>query len=354
MRAIRAGGPRPGQRARRAMASLGLAVGLLLSSVLGIEPASLAPAVAEAAGAGGVGSQHPNTFDPSSRTSPVSRPQPRTASRATTGAASPQPFQRDLGAAFAPSTFGLDPVQGGQFVSGDGRLEVDVPAGAATAADVAAAGGSMSLLVRPVLPASGGSAGGSGRYSFGTYAVQVLDAQGRLGRSLRHPMVLKLHYDRSAEALDLAHTQAVVGGPVPPWFDLDPAAIRGVAGAPSRPRVVPPPAVRRAAALDTTSATLSVTAPATDPTTIVSWDTDAAVATFGKPDPSSMDLSGGSLNTSYQISTPAGPGGLTPPIQLSYSSAGVAEQHNVQAAAPWVGEGWSLALGSISWGQFNV
>src|SRR5207245_2400307 len=64
-----------------------------------------------------------------------------------------------------------------------------------------------------------------------------------------------------------------------------------------------------------------------------SFNTDAPVAAFGKPDPFNVDLSAGSLSASYPIAVPAGPGGLTPPINLTYSSAGVAEQHNPQAAA---------------------
>jgi hypothetical protein len=48
---------------------------------------------------------------------------------------------------------------------------------------------------------------------------------------------------------------------------------------------------------------------------------------------------------------PAGPGGLTPPISLAYSSAGVSENHSVQAAAGWVGEGWNLSMGSINWSE---
>ena len=51
---------------------------------------------------------------------------------------------------------------------------------------------------------------------------------------------------------------------------------------------------------------------------------------------------------------PSGPGGLTPPIHLSYSSAAVSEQHNVQGAAGWVGEGWSMSLGAITWAEHDV
>ena len=37
--------------------------------------------------------------------------------------------------------------------------------------------------------------------------------------------------------------------------------------------------------------------------------------------------------SSIPIDVPAGPGGLTPPVTLAYSSADVSEQHNVQGAA---------------------
>ncbi len=78
------------------------------------------------------------------------------------------------------------------------------------------------------------------------------------------------------------------------------------------------------------------------------------MATFGKPDPASVDLSAGALSYSEPLDLPAGPGGLTPPVSLSYSSESVNEQHNLSAAAGWVGEGWSLSVGEISWYESNV
>ncbi len=41
-------------------------------------------------------------------------------------------------------------------------------------------------------------------------------------------------------------------------------------------------------------------------------------------------------------------------MKLTYSSGSVDESHNLQAGAPWVGEGWNLSMGSISWSQENV
>jgi hypothetical protein len=88
--------------------------------------------------------------------------------------------------------------------------------------------------------------------------------------------------------------------------------------------------------------------------TSAGWSTNSAIATFGKPDPTEVDLSGGALTTSYNIDVPAGPKGFKPPLSLVYNSAGVNDQHNVQGAAPWVGEGWNMTMGSISWAEHNV
>jgi RHS repeat-associated protein len=105
---------------------------------------------------------------------------------------------------------------------------------------------------------------------------------------------------------------------------------------------------------DATQHTLAAVVPLTGTTGTGSFDTFGSVATFGKPDPATVDLSGGSLNFSVPIDLPPGEGGLTPPLTLAYSSASVAEQHNQQAPASWVGEGWNLGLGSISWAEHNV
>lgn len=77
----------------------------------------------------------------------------------------------------------IDPSNGAHILGSDGVFEFDLPAGAVTAADVVAAAGSVSLVVRRVLLASGGSAGGRGHYSFGRYLVQLLDANGRPGQA---------------------------------------------------------------------------------------------------------------------------------------------------------------------------
>jgi RHS repeat-associated protein len=87
------------------------------------------------------------------------------------------------------------------------------------------------------------------------------------------------------------------------------------------------------------------------PSGSMTFNTTGPIAYFGKPDIFNADLSAGALSAGVPIDVPAGPGGLTPPVSLAYSSAGVSENHSVQAAASWVGEGWSLGMGSINWSE---
>jgi RHS repeat-associated protein len=97
-----------------------------------------------------------------------------------------------------------------------------------------------------------------------------------------------------------------------------------------------------------------LTASQATPSTTFTWDTYAPVAKFGSPDPFNVDLNAGSLTNGLQIDVPPGPAGVMPNITLAYNSAAVSEQHSPQGAAGWVGEGWSMGLGSISWAEHNV
>lgn len=72
--------------------------------------------------------------------------------------------------------------------------------------------------------ASGGNAGGWGHFTFGTFLVQVLGANGQLARQgLRQPLGVELHFGGRAGAVDVGHAVAVVNRPLPPWVSLDPA-----------------------------------------------------------------------------------------------------------------------------------
>jgi hypothetical protein len=86
----------------------------------------------------------------------------------------------------------------------------------------------------------------------------------------------------------------------------------------------------------------------------VAFNTQAPQATWGTPTMPQVGLNAGGLNYSYPLSLPAGPGGFQPSLPLNYSSGSVNENHGWQSASPWVGQGWSLDLGSINWAQENV
>jgi RHS repeat-associated protein len=255
-----------------------------------------------------------------------------------------------------PATVPLDPSKPAHFASSDSALELDVPAGAVSTADMSAAGGQMSLLVRQVLPASGGSAGGSGHFTFGTFLVQVLDSKGQQAKhGLRQPLTLKLHYEGHGGALDVSHATVVVNQPLPRWFDPDPAlgASPGAGPSPASPGKLGPLS-KQVVTLDAGSQTLSASVPAVGAATSVSFNTTVPVATFGTPDLYETNPSAGALIRREPLQLPAGPGGLTPPLALAYDSASVSDQHNVQGATSWVGEGWHLSLGAISWAERDV
>src|SRR5215831_9751706 len=361
------------QGRRRQAAGLGIAL-VLSFGTFAAQKAYAAPAgLARPAG-----SATPNRFDPTSRATSV-KPAPATtpapAARRTAGPRHPARF---AGAGGQPATLLLDPSKPGHLASSDAALELDVPAGAVSAADVSAAGGQMPLMVRRVLPASGGSAGGSGHFTFGTFLVQVLDSRGQLAKQgLRRPLSLKLHYGAHAGALDVSHATAVVNQPLPAWFDPDPAALTGIAAgspaaglavsaptmglvpgaplgtAPAAARKLGPSSTQRLT-LDAGTQMLSMGALNVAAAAAVTFNSSVPVATFGAPDVSETNLSAGALILRQPLQLPAGPGGLTPPLALAYDSASVSDQHNVQGAASWVGEGWHLSLGAISWAERDV
>ncbi len=271
----------------------------------------------------------------------------------------------------APGSLTLKPGAAATFTGSDGMLEVSVPANAVTATDVAAAGGGLSLRITQIAPSSGSNAGGSGLISFGTYLVQVVDAHGVLARQgLRAPATVRFHpaVAKGRSALGLSQAFVVLNGSLPEGTPLAPVApaTPEVPGqrVTAEPPVVPAITDRTAIGLAATTsaqptfdaATNTLIMPLTlgNPSTSMSWNTHSPVAAFGNPDPFNVDLNAGGLTGSFPIDIPAGPGGTTAPIQLSYSSAAVSEQHSPLAAAGWVGEGWNLGLGAITWSEHDV
>ena len=392
----------------------------------------------------------PNTFGAYLKQLHATAAQPRHIAQASAGGPvvkagttkAPTPLQRPFRPSMQTGTMSLTPGQAAHFTSSDGALQISVPAGAVSTADVAAAGGALALRIDQVAPSSGATAGGSGEISLGMYLVQVVTAQGtRAPFGLRQPITVTLTYGKRELAANLDHSFLVVDGPRPVNLPLLPLASVTPSVTPSptasaTPSVTPSPtaAVSKATPSPTSSATASAMPSPTSSTTpsavpsasaggkatpsptasaapsptasagskatpsptataghgsrgtatgslgaiaayptthdatrhtltgvvpltsaaTLDFNTFASVGTFGAPDPFTTDLSGGGLTSDIPIDVPSGPGGLTPPIHLSYSSAAVSEQHNVQGAAGWVGEGWSMSLGSITWAEHDV
>ncbi len=228
----------------------------------------------------------------------------------------------------------------------DGTLEVQVPANALTSADIAAAGGSARLVVDQVAGLSGSvnDPNGSGRIIFGEYTFQVQNAKGQeipTSIALRQPLTLIYHWHGTRAPIPFTLE--------PVNFTLNPALPLTVphkllhAGAPQQFRTT----------YDPKTTSLKVIVPLSQ-SGGGAFSATSPVSYFGKPDAFQNDLHTGSLNDTIAIDVPSGPGGLTPPLNLSYSSEAVAETHSPTAAASWVGVGWSLDPGEISWSEQNI
>ncbi len=241
-----------------------------------------------------------------------------------------------------PLTITLSPDQPVDVTSSDGLLEIKIPAGAVTASDITTAGGALRLAVTEIAPPSGSTTGGL--ISLGTYLTQVQNGQGReiasaSSQGLRQSVTLIYHWPGTQSAIPLTRFVAAVNGSLPHgvtathWGKYQSAHM----------------------AYDSTHRTLSVTLPlGSGPSNAASFDTNSPEGYFGQADQWQADLSAGALTNEIPLDIPSGPGGLTPPIHLAYDSASVATRYNNQAAAPWVGQGWNLDMGEITWSEVNI
>lgn len=260
------------------------------------------------------------------------------------------------------------------FVSSDKLLTLDIPANAVTSSDMsAAAGHTLSLRVTQTAPGGGSTAGGSGLISFGSYLLQVVDGSGALvTQGLRAPVNASFRPSTKANsALPLSQALVVVNGSLPSGADVVPTSFtpatpqHGPIMGPAQPEATYPNVNDRAAmrmgaftsvtpTVETSTNSLVTPLSLGTPSTTLTFNTHSPVAAFGSPDPFTTSLSSGALVGSLPISLPPAPGGTLPPVQLTYNSAEVNERHNVQASASWVGEGWTLGLGAVTWSEHNV
>jgi RHS repeat-associated protein len=356
---------RPSRSLRlRSLAAL-LATTLLLGVIIGVARMPVGVVAHAAAAVGTPNPKKPNLFDPQSDSksaparqllSPTLGIQPAAnPNLANVPGTAPNGKPGNNAGLMTPESFQLSATASSHFLSRDGKLEIDVPVGAVTAADVAADGGSSFLSVSQMTPGSGSNAGGSGHFTYGTYLMQAVDAKGTVAKhGLRAPVSLKLHFGSQGTALDLTNGNLIVRGYH--LGDLGASSTpAGLAALTPAGTTAMGPMTTLSTAFDSATQTVGAMASLLAPMTSVSFGTNStSVATFGKPQPFEASLSGAALTASYPLDLPAGPKGVTPPLALAYNSAGVNDQHNAQGAAGWVGEGWTMSMGAVSWAEHYV
>ena len=283
--------------------------------------------------------------------------------------------------AMPPFTIPLTPGKATQVTSTDGSITVTIPANALSGVPTHAAESSIGqaqsthattvattpaptqLAVTQIAPASGSTNSG-GVVSFGTYLLQLQDSTGHevTTSGLQAPVSLAYHLPHhlpylpqrlyavlNQGSLPAAAHAAHLGAPQVQAATLDGAGSTvsaAVALGGSHTTTAAALSTSTQAPLTTTSAQAAGSGSAT-----VGWLTNAPEAYFGKADSVHADLQSGGLSTDVPIDLPAGPGGLTPPVHLAYTSGSVNGAHGLQSAADWVGMGWSLDMGAITWSE---
>jgi RHS repeat-associated protein len=291
--------------------------------------------------------------------------------------------------------------QAQQILGKDGHLEIDIPAHLFGPGALRAAGGSISLQITQLLPGSGGL--NNNIVYFGTYQFQFLDSQGHVLSqvTLAHPLTISYHMTTQQIAyivkgqkvytlwrpggigdwLAPDATQATLAqSRIKPLLRFASANKAGTAwsivttlsgSSQNQPAKPAQPSACPAVHLKLAQSLASRCQPkqsqvaqnqtqgqgqgqlAVSPSNLT-FGTEAPQAVWAKPQDFQVSLNAGGLTYTYPLTLPPGPGGFVPDLNLSYSSAAVNENHNVQAAATWAGEGWNLSLGSISWAQEDV
>lgn len=238
---------------------------------------------------------------------------------------------RPTGVTMKPQALLLSAIASSHLLGSDKRLEVTVPAGAVTPALLAKAGGVLYLHVSQLMGPSGGS--NSGQVLLGAYSFTLVGAQGQtMNAALAKPLQVSLHLTGWRGAgFDLLRTQLVI-----------PPKARG-----AKPVVIK-------TAYNSKNQTLDAIMPFTASPFNSFWNTDAPNAQVSQQSDATVNLPAGDMEYSYPINVPSGPGGLKPNLTLAYSSGSVAAQHYPESAADWLGEGWDLSVGSISWEERNV
>ena len=194
-----------------------------------------------------------NIANPKTGTTSGTHLPPPVKTKPFTPAKTQQTINRTYTPAMKPMILALDPAKGAHAISSDGTLEVTIPAGAITVADVAnmahaitttttdgmtkatVSSGAitaadvanmayaknavpskqLSLRVTQIAPGSGSNTGG-GVVSFGTYKFEIIDGTGNVvGHGLHQPTHVQFHLGIKPTAYDVSKAFATINGAVP-------------------------------------------------------------------------------------------------------------------------------------------
>lgn len=251
-----------------------------------------------------------------------------------------KPISQVLASAFVAGGAASAGVQAYDLVSSDQRLEVQVQPGSLdlthaavqTGTTTSAVTGGLTLQVTQL----------SGHYAgsinlLGMYRLQVVDSSGKVisGIALHTPVTFTYHYQPwEIEALNLNPDKLYMT-----WPDLLAAARQAKQS--TKDFIIP---LHNDATTHTLTAQSNVLGPGPFDMGGGSPQNQSPV----KPHLASVLGNSGDLSYSYPLQVVPGAGGFTPRLSLDYSSGNTNERHAVNSPANYVGEGWSLSLGSIS------
>ncbi len=249
-----------------------------------------------------------------------------------------------------PLILPLTPGKAVHATSSDGAIDLTIPANALVAAAsppklssiaatsfaplAATATTPPTQLAVTQIAGPSGSTDSGGTISFGTYLLQLQDSAGHevTTAGLQQPVSLTLHLPThlstepqhifavlNGGVLTAAARQAHLGAKQVQRPTFDTAGQTVTASVPVGGSASATTAATTGAVMSPLSSSMPLTGGSGSAT--VGWLTNAPQAYFGKADSFHADLQSGGLSTEVPIDVPAGPGGLTPPVHLAYSSA---------------------------------
>ncbi len=252
-----------------------------------------------------------------------------------------KPITQVLSSAQTDATMvGSSAVKPLDFLSNDGRFEVQIPAGAfdltkAQNSQGVAPTGTLTLRISQVHGHEMGLLN-----SLGAYQIQVLDSQNvpLKKMALRTPITVIYHYQPwEMQALDLNPDQISLS-----WPGLLVADTQAKASTAND--VVP-------FTNNTAAHTLTAQTSVVDMSASLSVGSEPNNQSAPTPHFASVQGNSGNLSYSYPLQIAPGTAGFAPDLQLVYSSGAANGRHSQVSPADDAGDGWSVSLGAITASQ---